>query len=152
MSGWACTVLVQIPGTDHSEFQEAIQQNPFYRIRGKVPKKLDHVPSGAGSTPAPQRCWIMSVARRRARAKKEATRRADVLPTYPADGSTSLRGRLSRERPPTAVLECGEHARTGGSMLATRARSVLMIEPSAGPIFVARFQYKNHRLKGGWRY
>ena len=23
--GWACTVLVQIPGTDHSEFQEAIQ-------------------------------------------------------------------------------------------------------------------------------
>ena len=50
--GWACTVLVQIPGTDHSEFQEAIQQNPFYRIRGKVPKKLDHVPNGAGGAPA----------------------------------------------------------------------------------------------------
>ena len=134
MSGWACTVLVQIPGTDHSEFQEAIQQNPFYRIRGKVPKKLDHVPSEAGSTPAPQRCCIMSVARRRARAKKEATRRADVLPTCPCGGSTSLRDRLRSERPPAAVLECGEQPRAGRFMLETRARSVLMIEPSEGAI------------------
>ena len=84
---------------------------------------------------APRRCWAMSVARRRARAKKEATRRADMLPTYPCEGSTSLRDRLRSERPPAAVLECGEQPRAERFMLETRARSVLMIEPSAGLIF-----------------
>ena len=77
----------------------------------------------------------MSVARRRARAKKEATRRADMLPTYPCEGSTLPRDRLRSERPPAAVLECGEQPRAGGFMLEARARSVLMIEPSAGLIF-----------------
>ena len=74
----------------------------------------------------------MSVARRRARAKKEATRRADMLPTYPCEGSTLPRDRLRSERPPAAVLECGEQSRAGRFMLEARARSVLMIEPSAG--------------------
>ena len=72
----------------------------------------------------------MSVARRRARAKKEATRRADMLPTYPCEGSTLPRDRLRSERPPAAVLECGEQSRAGRFMLEARARSVLMIEPS----------------------
>ena len=76
----------------------------------------------------------MSVARRRARAKKEATRRADMLPTYPCEGSTLPRDRLRSERPPAAVLECGEQPRGERFMLATRARSVLMIEPSEGAI------------------
>ena len=97
-----------------------------------MPKKLDHVPSEAGGTPAPRANRIMSVARRRARAKKEATRRADMLPTYPCEGSTLPRDRLRSERPPAAVLECGEQSRAGRFMLEARARSVLMIEPSAG--------------------
>ena len=78
----------------------------------------------------------MSVARRRARAKKEATRRADMLSTYPCEGSTSLRDRLRSERPPAAVLECVEQPRAGRSMLETRARSVLMIELSEGAILL----------------
>ena len=85
---------------------------------------------------APRRCWIMSVARRRARAKKEAARRADELSTYPSERSTSLRDRLRKERPPAAALECGEQARTRRFMLSNRARLILMIEPSEGAILL----------------
>ena len=83
---------------------------------------------------APRANRIMSVARRRARAKKEAARRADELSTYPSERSTSLRDRLRKERPPAAVLECGEQARTRRFMLSNRARLILMIEPSEGAI------------------
>ena len=76
----------------------------------------------------------MSVARWREHAKQGATRRVDMLPTYPCEGSTSLRDRLRSERPPAAVLECGEQPRAGRFMLETRARSVLMIEPAEGAI------------------
>ena len=91
----------------------------------------------AVGTSAPRRCWIMSVARRRARAKKEAPRRAGELPTHPPGRSTSLRDRLRKERPPAAALECGEQAeqaRTRRFMLSNRARLILMIEPSEGAI------------------
>ena len=117
---------------------------------------MDHVPSEAGGTPAPQRCWIMSVARRRARAKKEATRRADMLPTYPCEGSTLPRDRLRSERPPAAVLECGEQSRAGRFMLEARARSVLMIEPSAGlnftPTRLATPVGAQHTGRGSYAY
>ena len=55
------------------------------------------------------------------RAAQGATRRVDMLPTYPCEGSTSLRDRLRSERPPAAVLECGEQPRAGRFMLETRA-------------------------------
>ena len=99
-----------------------------------MPKKLDHVRNEAEGIPAPQTNRMMSVARWREHAKQEATRRANMLPTYPCEGSTLPRDRLRSERPPAAVLECGEQPRAGRFMLETRARSVLMIEPAEGAI------------------